>query len=196
MEVKLEFLRRVQVVEDHEAARWLLMSNLSEVDALGREGSHRAIIVEVSTTNWQVFIELDFIRLLLLEVVACAAKAKSVGFNRRTFDVANLDRKVKGILFGLERAEESENVTNLVRAESTLRVRDFEDSEIMVILIKLLHTAHIDLVLQLGNAEVLDLDRVCDSPLESDRYRGQVVSVLDKLELGTAMECLALESDS
>ena len=95
----------------------------------------------MSTANWQVFIELDFIRLLLLEMVAGAAKAKSVGFNRRTFDVANLDRKVKGILFGLERAEESENVTDLVGAESTFRVRDFEDSEVMIILVKLLQSS-------------------------------------------------------
>ena len=172
MEVKLEFLRRVQVVENNESARWFLMSNFTKVDAFSREGSHRTIIVEVSTANRQVLVELDFIRLPLFEVVACAAKAKSVRLNRRTFDVANLDRKVKGILFGLERAEKGKDVTDLVRAEGTLRVRYFEDSEVMVILVKLLHTAHIDLILQLGNTEVLDLNRVCDSPLESNRYRG------------------------
>ena len=40
LEVKLELLSRVQVVQDDEAARGLVCSDVSEVDALCREGSH------------------------------------------------------------------------------------------------------------------------------------------------------------
>lgn len=78
-------------------------------------------------------------------------------------------------------------MADLIRAEGALGVLNLKDSEVMVVLIKLLHTAHINLVLQLSDTEILDLNRVGNRPLETDRYRRQVVRVLDELELGTAV---------
>jgi len=86
-------------------------------------------------------------------------------------------------------------VADLIRAEGALGVLNLKDSEVMVVLIKLLHTAHINLVLQLSDTEILDLNRVGNRPLETDRYRRQVVRVLDELELGTAVQSLALKAN-
>ena len=66
----------------------------------------------------------------------------------------------------------------------------------MVILVELLHTTHIDLILELSNAEVLDLNRIGDCPLKTNRDRRQVVGVLDQLELSATVEGLALKPDS
>ena len=91
MEVKFELLCRVQVVQDDEAAGWLVVSDVTEVNALGRECCHRAIIVKVSTANGQILIELHLIRLLLFKVVASAAESQSVWLNRWTLNIADLD---------------------------------------------------------------------------------------------------------
>ena len=66
----------------------------------------------------------------------------------------------------------------------------------MILSVKLFKASHIDLVLELGDAEILDLDGISDGPLETNRYRRQVVGVLDKLELGTTVKSLTLELDA
>ena len=65
----------------------------------------------------------------------------------------------------------------------------------MILSVKLFKTSHIDLVLELGDAEILDLDGISDGPLETNRYRRQVVGVLDKLELGATVKSLTFELD-
>ena len=54
------------------------MSDLAEIDRLSGEGRHRAIIVQVSSANWQVFVELNFFWLLLLQVIALASQAQRI----------------------------------------------------------------------------------------------------------------------
>ena len=66
----------------------------------------------------------------------------------------------------------------------------------MILSVKLFKTSHIDLVLELGDAEILDLDGISDGPLETNRYRRQVVGVLDKLELGATVKSLTFELDA
>lgn len=86
-------------------------------------------------------------------------------------------------------------MADFVGAECALRVLNLENAEVMVILVKFFHATHIDLVLQLGDTKVLDLNRVGDSPLETDRYRWQVIRVLDELELSTAVQSLTFEAN-
>lgn len=105
LEVKLELLRWVQIVEDHETARGLVMGNITEVDALGGEGCHRAVIVEVGTAHGQVFVELNLDRSLLLKMVARATKTEGVWLDRGTLNITNLDGKVESVLFRLKWAE-------------------------------------------------------------------------------------------
>ena len=88
--------------------------------------------------NWQVFIELNLSWFVLGQVVACAAEAESVGLHGGAFDVADVDWKIKRILLRFERPEQSEDVTHFVRAQRAFRVLDFEDSEVMVLLVELL----------------------------------------------------------
>ena len=40
----------------------------------------------------------------------------------------------------------------------------------MVLSIELLKASHVNLILKLGDAKILDLDRVCDCPFEANRY--------------------------
>ena len=65
----------------------------------------------------------------------------------------------------------------------------------MVLFIELLKAAQVNLVLKLRDSQILDFDRVSDGPLEANGNGRQVVRVLDQLELGTSMECFALEAD-
>ena len=90
------------------------MSDVTEVDALSRECSHGAIIIEVGTANGQILVELNFLRLFFLLVVASATKSESVRLNRGTFDVADLDGQIKSVLLCFKGPEQSENVADLV----------------------------------------------------------------------------------
>jgi len=51
LEVELELLCWMQIVQDYESARGLVAGDFSEADALGRESSHRSIIVEVGAAK-------------------------------------------------------------------------------------------------------------------------------------------------
>lgn len=195
LEVELQLLCRVQIVQDYEAARRLVVGNISEVDALSGEGSHGTVVIEVGAADGQIFVELDLLGLLLHQVVASPTKTQRVGLNRGTFDIADLDGQVKCVFLSLEGSEKREDVADFVGAERALGVLNLENAEIVVILVKFLHATHIDLVLQLGDTKVLDLNRVGDGPLETDRYRWQVIRVLDELELGTAVQSLTFEAN-
>lgn len=147
LEVELKLLGRVQVVKDHEAVWGLVVSNISKVDAFSRESSHRAVIIEMSSAYGKIFIELDLWRLLLFKMVASTSKSKGVRLSWWTFDIADLDRQVKRVFLGFKRAEQSENMTYLIRFESTLGVLNLEDSKVEIFLVQLFKTWHINLIL-------------------------------------------------
>ena len=81
------------------------MSDVTEVDALSRECSHGAIIIEVGTANGQILVELNFLRLFFLLVVASATKSESIRLNRGTLNVTDLNRKIKSVLLCFKRPE-------------------------------------------------------------------------------------------
>lgn len=86
-------------------------------------------------------------------------------------------------------------MTYFIRSQSALRVLNLEHAEVMVVLIKLLHATHVNLVLELRDAEVFDFNWVGNGPLEADRHRRQIVGVLDELKLSTAVQSFSLKSD-
>ena len=147
LEVELKLLGRVQVVKNHEAVWGLVVSNISKVDAFSRESSHRAVIIEMSSAYGKIFIELDLWRLLLFKMVASTSKSKGVRLSWWTFDIADLDRQVERVFLGFKWAEQSENMTYLIRFESTLGVLNLEDSKVEIFLVQLFKTWHINLIL-------------------------------------------------
>ena len=147
LEVELKLLGRIQVVKDHEAVWGLVVSNISKVDAFSRESSHRAVIIEMSSAYGKIFIELDLWRLLLFKMVASTSKSKGVRLSWWTFDIADLNRQVERVFLGFKRAEQSENMTYLIRFESTLGVLNLEDSKVEIFLVQLFKTWHINLIL-------------------------------------------------
>ena len=70
----------------------------------------------MGTADGEILVELNFIRLLLLQMVTGATKTERVRLNRWTFNITDLDRQVKCVLLGLERAEQGEDVADFVRA--------------------------------------------------------------------------------
>ena len=71
----------------------------------------------------------------------------------------------------------------LVSQEGVLNI---ENTEVEVSVVQLLELGEVDGVLQLGDSEVFDFDRVCDRELHADRYRWHLVSVLEQLEACSA----------
>ena len=51
LEVEFELLGRVEIVKDDEAARGLVVGNVTEVDALSRESCHGTVIVQMGTAD-------------------------------------------------------------------------------------------------------------------------------------------------
>lgn len=68
-----------------------------------------------------------------------------------SLDVTNLDRKINCVLLGLKWPEESVDILSVIRSKSTLRILNFEDSEIVVVLIQSLKRSCINLILKLGD---------------------------------------------
>ena len=114
MEVKLEFLRWVQVVQDDETTGRFVAFDVTEVDALGGEGRHRTVVVKVSSAEGQILVELHLLWFVLGHVVAVATESQSVGLHRWPLNVADLDWQVKSVLFGFQWSEESEDVADLI----------------------------------------------------------------------------------
>ena len=94
MEVKLKLLRWIEVVQDDEAARRFVAFDVAEIDGFSREGSHRTIVVEVGSTEWKILIELDFLGLILFQMVPIAAESESIGLSRWSLDIADFDWQV------------------------------------------------------------------------------------------------------
>ena len=196
MEFKLELLRWVEVIEDDKAVGGLVVGDLAEVDALSREGRHGAVIVQMGAAQGQVFVELHLVWPLLHQVVAGTTEPQRVRLGRRSLNIANLNGQVQHVVLGFERAEQGEYVADLIGLESSLGVLDLEHPEVVVLSVELLETGHVDLILELGDAEIFDLDGVRDGPFKADWNGRQIISVLNKLELCTPVERLTFEFDT
>lgn len=70
---------------------------------------------------------------------------------------------------------------------------NFKHVKVVIVSIQLHKGFAVDLVLEFRDAEVLHLDRESDSSLQADGHRWQLVSVLQKLQLRTAVERFTLE---
>jgi len=69
----------------------------------------------------------------------------------------------------------------------------FEDSEIVVALVKGLQSGCIDLVLELGDTEVFDLNRISNCPFKTYWGRRQIVDVFEQTQISSSVERFALE---
>lgn len=104
-------------------------------------------------------------------MVASATKTQRVRLSRWTFNVANPNGEVKGVFLAFERTEESENMTNFARFESTLRVLNLKDSKVMILFVELFESSHINIVLKFCDTKVFDFNWVRDGPFKTNRYR-------------------------
>ena len=68
--------------------------------------------------------------------------------------------------------------------------------EVEVGFVELLQFRHINLVLEFGDTEILDLDGVGHGELKANGHGWQIVRVLDESELGTSVEGLTLEAET
>ena len=62
-------------------------------------------------------------------------------------------------------------MADLIRLKSSLWILNFKHPEVEVLSVELLKAGHINLILQLSDAKILNLDRVCDSPFKADWHR-------------------------
>lgn len=99
-----------------------------------------------------------------------------------SLDVLNSDREVQLVRLGFEWLEESVDVLGFVGLQVTVGVLNVKHSEVEVPVVQLLELGEVDRVLQLGDSEVLDLDRVRDGEFHADRDGRHLVSVLEQLE--------------
>lgn len=67
--------------------------------------------------------------------------------------------------------------------------------EIVVVSVKLLEERSVNLILKLGDAKVLNLDRIGNGPLDTNGDRGERIGVLQKLKLSATVEGLTLQVD-
>ena len=87
-------------------------------------------------------------------------------------------------------------MADLSGLERALRILNLEDSEVMILGVKLLKTSHVNLVLQLGDTKVLDLNWISDGPFKTNRYGRQVVGVLDQLKLSATVQSFTFKLDA
>jgi hypothetical protein len=85
----------MQVVKDNESSGWFSCLQLSKVNRLSGESGHGSTFVQVCSALWQVFVELDFLWLLTLQVVPSASELEYILLWRWSFNIANLDWQVK-----------------------------------------------------------------------------------------------------
>jgi len=167
----------------------------AEVNGFIREGSHLSLLTNISPTAWQILIKLDLFRLLifLLWMIAGSSKFEDVGVWTGALNVADLDWQVYSILFCLKWSKKGINVLSIVGRKSPLRILYFEDSEIVVALVKGLQSGCIDLVLELGDTEVFDLNRISNCPFKTYWGRRQIVDVFEQTQISPSVERFALE---
>lgn len=113
----------------------------------------------------------------------------------RALNIADLNWQVDSILFCLKWSEKGINVLSIVGRESTLRILYLEDSEIVVALVKGLESGCVDLVLELGDTEVFDLNRISNCPFKTYWGRRQVIDIFKQTQISSSVERFTLEVD-
>ena len=84
-----------------------------------------------------------------------------------SLDITDLDWEVDCVLFSLKGSEKSVDVLSVISSKGSLWILNFKDSEIVIVLIQSLESSCVNLILQLGNTQVLNLDRIGNCPLET-----------------------------
>lgn len=126
-------------------------------------------------------------------MVTSASELEHVRVRAGSFNIADLNGEINCVLLGLKGSEKSVNVLCIVCRERALGVLYLENAEVKVVAVEGFECGSVDLVLELGDSQVLDFDWVSHSPLETNGGGWQVVNVLKQAEIGTTMECLALK---
>ena len=81
----------------------------------------------------------------------------------------------------------------LVALERAIGVLNLKHLKVVVCSVEFLKLSRVNIIFELRDAEVFNLDRVVDRPLQTDGHRWQLVSVLQHLKLGTTVERLAFK---
>jgi hypothetical protein len=131
----------------------------------------------------------------VLRVEACTSKFQRMRMRAWSFDITDLDRQIYGIILGLKRTEQSVDVLRVVRGKCAFWVLDFKDTEVIIALVQLLKGSGVDLILELGDSQVLDLNGIGDSPLKTDRCWRQVVNVLEQTHVGSSVQSFTHQVD-
>jgi hypothetical protein len=171
----------MQVIQNYKTTRKLASLQFAKIYLLEGESGEGAIVVKVRPTLGKIFIKSWFFNLLIFIVIAITTESKGVSLCAWSFYICNFNWKVKEILFSLKWPEKSIDELNFIGKESSLWVLNLKDSKIVVIFIHLLKQSCIDLIFQLGNTQILNLNRVCDSPFTANRNRRKGIYFLLKL---------------
>ena len=70
-------------------------------------------------------------------------------------------------------------MTCFVLLERAFRILDLKDSEVVILLVEFFEKSSVNVVFELGDSQILNLNRVSHGPVEADWNGGQVVRVLD-----------------
>ena len=70
-------------------------------------------------------------------------------------------------------------MTCFVLLERAFRILDLKDSKVVILLVELFEKGRVHLVFELGNSQILNLNRVSHGPVEANWNGRQVVRVLD-----------------
>ena len=87
-------------------------------------------------------------------------------------------------------------MADLPRLERSLRILNLEDPEVVIFSVKLLEASHVNLVLELSDAQVFDLNWISDGPFKTNRNGRQIVGVLDQLKLGATVQSFSFKLDA
>ena len=70
-------------------------------------------------------------------------------------------------------------MTCFVLLERAFRILDLKDSEVVILLVEFFEKSSVNVVFELGDSQILNLNRVSHGPVEADWNGAQVVRVLD-----------------
>ena len=150
LELKVTFLSRVHVVQNHEPPRWFILGKLAEVDALHGEsnlGAVSVVGVQVGPADGQVLVELRVVYEFASRIKTVAAQAEDLRLLLHALDVFDFDGEVEFVVLHFQRLEQRVNVLRLTSLELAMRVLDVEHPVVVVLLVQALKRPQVDLVL-------------------------------------------------